>query len=62
MVFKEWIATQGLTQQEAANLLHITQAAVSFLCNRRRTPSLPLMRKISVLTDDEVQPQDFVDD
>ena len=47
--FREYVYNKGMTQEEAAHKLDITQEHLSRIFNNKRTPSMTLLRKMENL-------------
>ena len=61
MEFRDWLASQGVTQNAAAEMIGCTQPYVTMLAAGQRQPSLTILKRIVRMTDGQVGLEDFVD-
>lgn len=59
MRLKDWINKNKLSQEEAGKLIGVKQASISRWINGIMTPSLDKIKKISLVTNNEVTFHDF---
>jgi predicted transcriptional regulator len=59
MKLSEYLKKQGLSQQDLAEMLGITQAAVGRYITKGSIPRRPILRKLAEITGNEVTFQDF---
>ncbi|WP_040364463.1 helix-turn-helix domain-containing protein, partial [Commensalibacter intestini] len=59
MRLEDWINKNKLSQEEAGKLIGVKQASISRWINGIMTPSLDKIKKISLVTNNEVTFHDF---
>lgn len=62
MNIEAWRRHKGLTLEQAAAKFGCSAATVSRLERAKQSPSVNLIRRISLATDGQVQPNDFFKD
>lgn len=55
----DWINKKNISQKEMAKLIGVKQPSVSRWVNGKLRPSLDKVKKISLITNDEVNLKDF---
>ena len=59
MKFADWVATNGISNDELARKLGVTRAYVWYLSTGNRTPSLPMAMLIRDVSGGKVKPEDW---
>lgn len=57
-----WLKASGLTHEQFAKMIGVSQAAVSLYRTGQRLPRRPILRAIATATGGAVMPNDFVPD
>lgn len=56
-----WLKASGLTHEQFAKMIGVSQAAVSLYRTGKRQPRRPILRAIAAATGGAVMPNDFVE-
>ena len=61
MTLQQWMTYKKFTQLQMATLLDVSRPYVSLLVNKKREPSLQLVRRIQLASNGEVSARDLID-
>ena len=59
MTLRQWIETQNMTQQQAADLLGVHAVTLNRYLSGKLTPRRAMLEKVREVTGGAVQPADF---